>query len=104
MSPLQQIMGTGLLLVGLYGITRFYWLRVASCAALLGLWGLAVIVGPIYLAYDDIAAGRQFGAIFTLAISVPMAGCWYIGFDAARKWVADEIRYGRWGNLPWNAQ
>lgn len=104
MSPLEQVVGSGLLLVGLYIIARFYWLRVVSCAALLTLWALFAVVGPLYLAYGHLADGRLLGAVFTLAISVPLAGLWYIGFDAARKWVVGQKRYGRWTNMPWNAQ
>jgi uncharacterized membrane protein len=104
MSPQQEIVGSGLLLIGLYVITRFYWLRVVSCAVLLTIWGIITLAVPIYLAYDDINDGRLFGAIFTLAVCVPMTGCWYIGFKAAHKWVVAEISFGRWTKMPWLAR
>lgn len=104
MSPLQQVVGTGLLLAGLYVLTRFYRLRVVSCVALLGIWGLVAVAAPIYFAYQALNEGRLFGTVFTLAVSLPIAGLWYVGFDAARKCIADEMRYGRWTDLPWNAR
>lgn len=103
MSPVQQIAGTGLLILVVYVVARFYWLRVVGCAASLAIWALFAVVAPLYLAYDAVTDNRLLRAAFTLAISTPMTALWYLGFDAARTWVRAEMRYGRWANMPWNA-
>jgi hypothetical protein len=87
----------------LWLLVSFHWGRILGIGFIMTVWGLAVVIGPLYLAGNDFKHGRFGGGILTLLVSLIPASLWVIAAQSARDWWVKTDKYGGlW--LPWNAR
>lgn len=83
-------------------IVRYYWLRIIACGLLLVLWGAVAVVAPLVATYSMLRDGNIVPALLTVAVGVFIGFFWYIGLEAALRWVKDQRARGAFW-LRWNA-
>jgi membrane-bound ClpP family serine protease len=87
----------------LWLITSFHWLRILGGGFIMFVWGAAVVIAPLYLAWDALTHRRVVQGILTIAVSAITAGIWMFAAKSAREWWIRQDKYGQlW--LPWNAR
>jgi hypothetical protein len=89
--------------VGIWTMSRYYWLRVLACFVLLVVWGIVGIGGPLFVAIETLQGGQVDKALLTLIVFVITGGLWYIAFLQAREWLRRTRKAGFFRKR-WNAR
>jgi hypothetical protein len=92
-----------LIIVIIYPFSRLYWLRVLGVGFLLSIWGIMTAIMPLYVVWKNFNEGGVIVTFFTLLAGIGTALPFIFAAKFAREWVKEEIAFGRWTKMPWNA-
>lgn len=100
----QDVFQTLILLALIWFVCSFYWTRVISVALVMFLWGLAVMIAPIYLVSLRLAEHDYILAFVTAVVCILPATLWVFCAFQMREWITKKERLfgGFW--KPWNSR
>lgn len=100
MTDILAILVFGVLV---YSVFAFHWPRILFFAAVLIIWGAAIIIFPIYLFVVRLSEGSPIVATLTILVVVIPAYMWWVAMKAGLNWCKQQHSFGLlW--RPWHAR